>query len=113
MKPPSIKSFHFSLCSLLLESPNLNKTPRGLIDPFIEFLWYEVSLCRTVSFCMDAWTLYLKGLFHPACFARVICWFAFVLPIFMGHENGDNKNPTKRRHVQGILDETDLLIVYF
>ena len=25
----------------------------------------------------------------------------------MGHENGDKQRPTKRRHVQGMLDETD------
>ena len=33
----------------------------------------------------------LKGLFHPACLARVVSWFAFVVAIFMAHENGDNK----------------------
>ena len=33
----------------------------------------------------------LKGLFHPACLARAISWLAFVVAIFMGHENGDNK----------------------
>ena len=27
----------------------------------------------------------LKGLFHPACHARVVSWFAFVVAIFMGH----------------------------
>ena len=39
-----------------------------------------------------------KGLFHPACFARVVSWFAFVVAIFMAH-------------VQGMLDETDSLSV--
>ena len=48
----------------------------------------------------------LKGLFHPACLARVVSWFAFVVAIFMGHENGDKQMPAKRRHVQGMLDET-------
>ena len=51
----------------------------------------------------------LKGLFHPACLARVASWFAFVVAIFMAHENGDKQRPTKRRHVQGMLDETDPL----
>ena len=27
----------------------------------------------------------------------------------MGHENGDKQRPTKRRHVQGMLDETEPL----
>ena len=48
----------------------------------------------------------LKGLFHPACLARVVSWFAFVVAIFMGHENGDKQRATKSRHVQGMLDET-------
>ena len=52
----------------------------------------------------------LKGLFHPACLARVDSWFAFVAAIFMGHENGDKQRATKSRHVQGMLDETDPLI---
>ena len=54
--------------------------------------------------------LTLKGLFHPACLARVVSWFAFVVAIFMGHENGGKQKPTKRRHVQGMLDETDPLM---
>ena len=53
----------------------------------------------------------LKGLFHPACLARVVPWFAFVVAIFMGHENGDKQRLAKRRHVQGMMDETDPLIV--
>ena len=52
----------------------------------------------------------LKGLFHPACLARVVSWFAFVVAIFMAHQNGDNQRPSKRRHVQGILDETKVFI---
>ena len=39
----------------------------------------------------------------------VISWFAFVVAIFMAHENGDKQRPTKRLHVQGMLDETDPL----
>ena len=35
--------------------------------------------------------------------------FAFVLAIFMAHENGDKQRPVNRRHVQGMLDETDPL----
>ena len=30
---------------------------------------------------------YLKGLFHPAFFVRVVFWLAFVVAIFMGHYN--------------------------
>ena len=33
----------------------------------------------------------LKGPFHPAFLARVVSWLAFVVAIFMGHENGGNK----------------------
>ena len=51
----------------------------------------------------------LKDLFHPACLARVVSWFAFVVAIFMAHENADKQRPTKRRSVQGMLDETDAL----
>ena len=49
----------------------------------------------------------LKGLFHPAFLARVVSWFPFVVAIFMGHENGGKQRLAKRRHVQGMLDETD------
>ena len=51
----------------------------------------------------------LKGLFHPACFARVVSWFAFVVAIFLGHENGDKQRPAERPLVQGMLDETEPL----
>ena len=51
----------------------------------------------------------LKGLFHPACLARVVPWFAFVVAIFMAHENGDKQRLAMGRHVQGMLDETDPL----
>ena len=37
----------------------------------------------------------LKGLFHPACLARVVSWFAFLVAIFMAHENGDKQRPVK------------------
>ena len=33
----------------------------------------------------------LKGLFHLVCHAHMLSWFAFVVAIFMGHENGDNR----------------------
>ena len=33
----------------------------------------------------------LKGSFHPAFLARVTSSLAFVVAIFMGHDNGDNK----------------------
>ena len=51
----------------------------------------------------------LKGMFHPAVLARVVSWFPFVVAIFMGHENGGKQGLAKRRHVQGMLDETDPL----
>ena len=51
-------------------------------------------------------TANLRGLFHPTCVARVVSWFSFVVAIFMAHENGDKLRPNKRRHVQGMLDET-------
>ena len=35
--------------------------------------------------------LLLKGLFHPACIAIAISCLTFVVAIFMGHENRDNK----------------------
>ena len=41
----------------------------------------------------------LKDLFHPACLARVVSWLAFVV----------EQRPTKRPHVQGMLDEPDPL----
>ena len=47
----------------------------------------------------------LKALIQPACFAGVISWLAFVVAIFMAHENGDNKasqEATGARHSGGI-----------
>ena len=55
----------------------------------------------------------LKGLFHPACLARVVSWFAFVAPILMAHENGNEQRQAKRRQMQGMLDETDPLSAIF
>ena len=57
----------------------------------------------------SSFSRHLKGLFHPTCLARVISWFAFVVAIFMGRENDGKQRPTKRRHMQGMLDETDPL----
>ena len=45
----------------------------------------------------------LKGLFHPAFLARVVSWLAFVVA---------KQRPAKRRHVQGMLDETEPLKSY-
>ena len=44
---------------------------------------------KIVSCCCEGSGL--KALFHPAFLARVDSWFAFVVAIFMAHENGDNK----------------------
>ena len=60
---------------------------------------------------MLIFVLPLKGLFHPAYLARVVSWFAFVVAIFMAHENGEKQRLGKRLHVKGMLDETDLLTV--
>ena len=49
----------------------------------------------------------LKGLFHTACLACVVSWFAFVIAIFMANKIGDKQMPAKRRQVQGMLGETD------
>ena len=43
----------------------------------------------------EAQAVNLKGMFHPACLARVVSWIAFVVAIFMGHENGDNKGNSR------------------
>ena len=53
-----------------------------------------LTMCIRSCTCMDTLPLnggHLKGLFHPASLARVASWFAFVVTIFMAHENGDNK----------------------
>ena len=39
----------------------------------------------------------LKDLFHPASFACAVSWFAFIVAIFMGHGNGDDKGQPKDR----------------
>ena len=49
-------------------------------------------------------------MFHAACLAWVVSWLPSVVTIFMAHANGDKQWPAKRRHMQGILDETDPLI---
>ena len=41
----------------------------------------------------------------------MVSWSAFVVAILMAHENGDKQRPTKRQHMQGMLDEIDLLII--
>ena len=56
---------------------------------------------------LEEWLL--KCLFHPAFLAHVLSWLAFVVAIFMAHENGDKQRQTKGRHVQGMMDETDPL----
>ena len=34
---------------------------------------------------------FLKALIQPSCLARVVSWLAFVVVVFMGHENGEDK----------------------
>ena len=43
------------------------------------------------SYVYDQQSKSLKGVFHPAYLARAVSWFAFVVVIFMGHENCENK----------------------
>ena len=45
----------------------------------------------------------------PQC-SRVAL-LAFVVAVFMAHENGDKQRLAKRRNVQGMLDETDPFIL--
>ena len=45
----------------------------------------------------------ISVLFYPPCLAHAVSWFAFVVTIFKHRQ-------TKRRHVQGMLDETDSLM---
>ena len=37
------------------------------------------------------WIKFLKGLFHPSCLSRAVSWLVFVVAIFMGHKNSDDK----------------------
>ena len=50
--------------------------------------------------------IYLKGLFHPAFFARVVFWLALVCHEFHCPSKWGQQRQSKRRHVQGMLDET-------
>ena len=47
-------------------------------------------------FALTSLKVLLKGLFHPACLARVVSLFASVAAIFMVHENGDEQRQAKR-----------------
>ena len=40
----------------------------------------------------------VKGSASSSIFAGVVSWLAFVVVLFTGHENGDKKRKTKRRH---------------
>ena len=46
--------------------------------------------------CHACYADFLKGLFHPACLARVVSLFASDAAIFMVHENGDEQRQAKR-----------------
>ena len=50
----------------------------------------RADTCK-VCWLIKSLELHLKGLFHPAFLARVVSSIAFVVTIFMGHGNGDNK----------------------
>ena len=56
---------------------------------------------RTVKRIMNL----LKALFHSACLARVVSWFAFVVAILMGHEKAKNKcaNVSQGKSSLGLL----------
>ena len=53
----------------------------------------------------------LKGLFHPACFARAVFSLAFVILIFIGHESGDNNGQPRRDRNRAGLDDTNPLSI--
>ena len=55
----------------------------------------------------------LKVCFHPAFLALVISWLAFVRRHFRGPRKWRQQRQTKRRHVQGMLDERDPLRLRF
>ena len=103
---------HSSLFKLSVDK--MLSVPRSALPsifPFVFFDLFKLSSFSSPKGERDFQILsrILKGLLHPACLARVVSWFAFVVAIFMGHENGGKQKPTKRRHVQGMLDETDPL----
>ena len=47
---------------------------------------YHYGAHSKISFDSNFFQNILKGLFHPACLACVVSWFAFVVAIFLGHE---------------------------
>ena len=83
--------------------------PSAVVGERSELFYFNQEYSVETEKIRQARTIILKGLFHPASLARVASWFAFVVAIFMAHENGDKQRLAKRRHVQGMLDETDPL----
>ena len=45
-----------------------------------------------------------KALIQPACFAGAISWLTYVVTIFMGHENGDNKGQPRGNMCKMLVD---------
>ena len=80
------------------------KKSQKYIDPStFNYNLYDSNPCSSLGVMnFQKWELFsgspgtLKGLFHPACLARVVSWIAFVVATFMGLENGDKLRPTKR-----------------
>ena len=56
----------------------------------------DLSRPQTTKISLVGKSLFFKGLFYPACLARVVYLFAFVAANFMGHENGDKQRQAKR-----------------
>ena len=54
-------------------------------------LYFQLGLGQLLTMSI-AFTF--KCLFHPASLKRVVSWLAFVIAIFMAHENDHNKSKT-------------------
>ena len=46
---------------------------------------------NTLGILACSFSTFLKALIQPSCLARVFSWLTFVVVVFMGHENGENK----------------------
>ena len=68
-------------------------------DYFVKVLWWNIQHGKISN--------QLKGSVSSSmpCTCRLLDCLCSCH--FMAHENGDKQRPTKRRHVQGMLDETD------
>ena len=68
------------------------------LSPFVimPFMFVDFGDFSNISTFWDIrYFLSLKDLFHPACLARIVSWFAFGFVSFMAHENGGRKGHSK------------------